>query len=822
MSECQELVQAALPDWSSKDVQALIRSVSKQTERHLRETPGLSFNDAVTMARASLAGEVEAGAQVVRRTAAKNALSVLGGIGRVLSASNPVEGLRSLLIGIQRGLANARRSVSVMQDSLRESYTSGLIADIAKVDGGLDLFASESMADDIARALWQVGKKEPNLDGIDPRAIDIAKAIRKWQDTAKLDANDAGANIGTLDDYITKTSHDPGRISADRAGWEAMARQTFDWARMDVDTADIPKVLGELWKGLSDGIHLKAGARPGKDLPKGAGRKLSHERVIHFKDADAWTQYNRDYGAQNLREAVMQGLDVSARATGLMRVLGPDHEATFQRIVDAVLRKMKDRGGDTKAFKSAADRYRRWYIAELDGSTSIPGDNTVASFGSGTRALQNISALGYSLFSSVSDLATVMLNAKYQGASLFDSLATTVGGLFKGVKSADRLELMADLGVAFDSIAGKITSGGRFSIDDEAGGLIGKAQYQFFRLNLQTGWTDRLRAGAAEFLSMNLARKVGRDFSQLGELKTTLGLYGIDAGKWDIIRAGALRDYEGRGFLTPNALDDAPDDLFAQYLGDTATPASINQLRGDIKRQFRSYLSDQNGYMVLKPDAAVSGALKMGKQRGTPEGEAVRLIMQFKSFPYAFTQRVVGRELKQSGWHGVARTIAATSFFGFISMTLNDLARGKVPRDPRDPRTIIAAIQKGGGAGLYSDLLFSQIVDRRFGDAGLQLFGPTASDLFGSSGLAGLAARAVEGIAARDIDKKDLSGASIRFVQGNTPFINLFWVKPALDYLVLWHMQEAVNPGSLRRMEREMEQRSGQQFIVSPSEVVNQ
>ena len=124
----------------------------------------------------------------------------------------------------------------------------------------------------------------------------------------------------------------------------------------------------------------------------------------------------------------------------------------------------------------------------------------------------------------------------------------------------------------------------------------------------------------------------------------------------------------------------------------------------------------------------------------------------------------------------------------------------------------MAAIQQGGGAGLYSDLLFSQIVDRRFGDAGLQLFGPTVSDLFGSQGVAGIAARAVEG--------KDPSAAAVRFVQGNTPFMNLFYVKPVLDYLVFWHAQEAMNPGSLRRMEAEMEKRSGQQFLISPADTV--
>lgn len=809
---CTELVQAALPEWSTREVEALIKAVDRRTAAELKASPGLGYNEALERARAALAEEAEAAAQGVRLNTAKNAMAVLQGLGRVRNASDPVEGLRSLLLGTQRAEAGARMSAAAEQRALQTSYTGGLIADVAKVDGGIELLASGAVDDDIARALWQAGQKAPDLDGLDPRAVELARAIRKWQEVSRLDANAAGANIGKLDDYITRQSHDAGRISADRDGWMAAARRLFDFDRMGIEPAEVPKVLDRLWRDLSDGIHLKVGQdRPGRKIPAGAGRKLSQERSIHFKDADAWLEYNRAYGHGSVREAVMHGLETSARATGLMRVLGPDHEMNFQRIVDNAIREMKASGkGDTRKLQDAANRYKSWYIAELDGSTTIPGSNTLASYGSGLRALQNMSALGSSVFASVSDLATVALGARYQGASIFDALSHGIGGLFRGTKTAERLELMADLGMAFDSIAGKITSGGRFSIDDNAAGAVGQLQHRFFTMNLQHWWTDSLRSGAAEFLSLNLARKAGRSFDDLGELSKTLALYGIDGARWDVIRSGALRDFEGRQFLTPNALDDLPDDAFAA-LGAT-TPAAQRTARRDLQRQLRAYFSDQNGYMVLTPDAATSGALKMGTRRGTPEGEALRLIMQFKSFPYAFTQRIVGRELQQLGWHGAARTILATSMFGYIAMTLKDLAKNKTPRDPTDPRTIIAALQQGGGAGLYSDLLFSQIVDRRFGDAGLQLFGPTASDLFGSFGLAGVAARAVEG--------RDPSAAGIRFVQGNTPFLNLFYVKPMLDYLIFWHAQEAVNPGSLQRMEADMAKRSGQKFIVSPDEAI--
>lgn len=811
MSACAELVQAALPEWSRKDIDALLKAVDRKAAAEMRADPSLSYNEAVERARVALTEQIEADAAYEKINTAKNALKTLEAISRVRAAPDPVTGLRSILIGTQKAAGDMRRSASMEQRQLENSYLGGLVADLSRIDDGLNLFTSGEIDDDIARALWQVDQPNPNMKGIMPQAVEIAKVIRKWQETTRIDANLAGAKIGKLDNYITRQSHDPGKIAANRAGWEAMARQEMDFDRMGVAPEEIDGLLSSLYADLRDGIHLKAGL-PGKKTPAGAGRRLSKERTIHFKNADGWMRYNREFGMGTIRESIWEQITASARATGLMRHLGPDHEMNYQRIVDSILRDLKEKGGDTKSFENKARRYKELYLKELDGSTSIPGEDIIASVGSGIRAWQSMSSLGASVLASVSDLATLTLGARYNGASIFDTMGEALDALFRGAKPAERLELMADLGMAFNSISGKVTATSRFSMDEGIGGVIGNMQHKFFTLNFQNWWTDSLRAGAAEFLSTNLARKASLKFDQLGELQTTLGLYGIDSGRWDIIRSGALREYEGRNFLTPAALDEVSDEEFAKYLNNR-NPARIRAFRQEMKSQLRSYFTDQNSYMVLTPDAAASGALKLGTQRGTFAGEAVRFIMQFKTFPFSFTQRIMGRELQQSGMMGMARLILATGIFGFISMTLKDLAKMREPRDPKDPKTIIAALQQGGGAGLYSDLIFSQIIDRRVMDAGLQLFGPTASDLLGSQGIAGVAARAAQG--------NDPSAAGIRFIQSNIPFANLFYLKPILDFGVFYHAQEAVNPGSIQRMEADLRRRSGQEFIISPSDVVN-
>jgi hypothetical protein len=40
-----------------------------------------------------------------------------------------------------------------------------------------------------------------------------------------------------------------------------------------------------------------------------------------------------------------------------------------------------------------------------------------------------------------------------------------------------------------------------------------------------------------------------------------------------------------------------------------------------------------------------------------------------------------------------------------------------------------------------------------------------------------------------------------RMVQDTTPFINLFYVRPLLNYYVLWNLETMLDPGRVRRME---------------------
>src|SRR3546814_20504840 len=100
-------------------------------------------------------------------------------------------------------------------------------------------------------------------------------------------------------------------------------------ARTFADGAD-EKTLRAVYDGLASGVHMKTtGAPSGFKGPRNIAKKASAERVLHFQDADAWTDYNTRYGTGNLREALLMSLDLSAQNPGPKRPPGPTPAPTL-------------------------------------------------------------------------------------------------------------------------------------------------------------------------------------------------------------------------------------------------------------------------------------------------------------------------------------------------------------------------------------------------------------------------------------------------------------------------------------------------------------
>lgn len=717
-------------------------------------------------------------------------------------------------------------------------------------------------------------------------AEQLAEIVHKWQEKARLDANKAGSWIRSLPGYIVRQSHDMFKIrrggfdawrdfiterlhprtfddvgaagreigiasnvrapGSDRIGQiieiqgeQATVRFKSDEGIIETRTVRLELLqnaegrisqsdfLEEVYAGLSSGVHL-ANAE-GAAVPRGQGgsiaKRMSQDRVLHFKDADAAYEYNLKFGGGSLREALMFGFERTSQQTGMMRIWGTNPHNNFDQVWQRVLKRLDGEGRDTLNRRRGALDNR---MAEVDGSINIPANVMLAKYGSVIRALQSMAKLGGATLSAISDIPIFASELRYQGIPFFESYAAALRSLTRGRGSAEIREIAAAIGIHSDGMVGSMIH--RMSGQDDLPGWTSRMMRTYFKWNLLTPWTDGMRTGAGLAMSNNLARKAGIVGADLdAPTKRVLGLFGIDDGKWDMMRRAGVRRAEGQDFMIPEGARDIPASQLKAYLesrGQTATDARIRDLRLEVEQDFRSYYTDRIDYAVINPDARTNAILRQGLQPGTPMGEAIRFWAQFKSFPTAVLHKSVGREVFGRGadldigvfralrsgngeFAGMMSFIVQTGIFGYIAMSAKDMVKGREPRDVASIATWFAAITQGGGAGIYGDFLFGE-ARNRFGQSALDTFlGPTfgtATDIYDIYG------------AARDGDLK--AAKVFNTLLNNTPFANLFYTRIAMDYAFLYELRESMSPGFARRMERRISEQNGQEFFLRPSEFV--
>ncbi len=306
-----------------------------------------------------------------------------------------------------------------------------------------------------------------------------------------------------------------------------------------------------------------------------------------------------------------------------------------------------------------------------------------------------------------------------------------------------------------------------------------------------------------------------------------------------MIRKGIAEETSGGKFLTPQAVREMDAQKFKglakeriRILKEQAAKSGkvedlepqINRIlvdaRENVADRLQQLYADEVNSAVISPDARTLAFVRQGQQAGTPMGEALRLFWQFKTFGIAIMQRGFLREfygydkgrggrLGTSEMRGLALMLAGSLGFGYLAMSAKDMLKGRAPRPVDDYRTWQAAMAQGGGLGIYGDFLFGQ--SNRFGQGFLTtLGGPTV-------GKADQMYQLWNSAKAGD----DLGAQALKFTINNTPYANLFYTRMAADYLFLYELQESMNPGYLRRMERRVEQDTGSEWWLRPSEAVN-
>lgn len=842
-----EIQQAVGRELTEDEIRRLDKQVTKLIDKLNVQKHAEAF-DTLLMKEIEKAGDLaQAAAIIQKRNAVKNKVAQIAQMEYLKTtwADDPAEGIKAVLVGTMTGREGGKRSTGTLQDALSDTYLMGVAADLDRAQL-TQWVANGSYDKQIWAAMWELNKTAPDekvLSALPPEARQAAAILNKWTETGRINANKAGAWIKKLDGYVTRHSHDQLRIKeAGTDTWVTDLTKWLDWERTmpDVEPNRREVVLRNLYSDFVSGKHLKFESAPTPGLTGAAniGRALSHERVLHFKDAEAEYQYNLKYGHGNLREAVFANLARMGRETALMRMWGPNARANYDTVVNQMVEQLREAGANDKrvALETTKTQMDRIVWPLLDGDIYRVENAVLARRSATLRSIEMMSDLGGATVTSVTDIPIYASAVRQQGAGFFRGVADAVQSLVHGASTDERMHILAEAGVILDEVRNTISE----RIDPSGGqtGSMARVTNLYFKLNLLRPWTDRLRGGFVLATAHRLANHRHLNFGELPNgMQHLLQQYGIGPEEWGIIRQGNESHADGKNFLTPEGLTDLPAETFAAYVTRQDKPATAYNLdaaREDLKDRLRSFFQDQATTAVVQPDLMTRASMLQGTHRGTWQGEALRHFWMYKGFTMAIMRRVLGRELfgygttrapipvallsmfkdpKGSAFVGMANLIATTTVFGYAAMTLKDLLKGREPRTADTPdeyrKIITAAMLQGGGLGLYGDFLFGEMVTR-FGAGPLESFlGPTWRRLEDIITL-------VNSLK----DQQDVTGRAITKVFNSTPFVNLFYTRWALDYLVLYRLQEMANPGYLHRMEERVRQDKHQQFIIPPSSVI--
>ena len=173
-------------------------------------------------------------------------------------------------------------------------------------------------------------------DGKDDYGKALAKVLGDEMESRRVMFNDAGGDIPKLDKWGLPQEHGQEALLNYRQGpWVdyVMADGMLDRDRMlhpvtglKMTDAELHEASEHVWKTITtDGFfdHEPSGAPQGKGA---LWKQRMDHRFLHFKDADAWLRYAKDFGNPDPYAAIMGHINRMNRDIAHMQTFGPNPE----------------------------------------------------------------------------------------------------------------------------------------------------------------------------------------------------------------------------------------------------------------------------------------------------------------------------------------------------------------------------------------------------------------------------------------------------------------------------------------------------------------
>ncbi len=632
--------------------------------------------------------------------------------------------------------------------------------------------------------------------------------------------NRNGGDIGKLDNWGLPQTHNLEKIAkAGKEAWVNKAESLIDTRQYVHENGDyysqqeIRSLLEYTYDTLSsDGANK---IEVGRQATGGGTSKVTNRhgesRVLHFKDAESWLEYQSEFGGMQFVDLVEAHINGLSKDIAMVENLGSNPKTALKILMDAAAKKDWEKGIEENQTKSSRKRAQVMFD-EFSGGNS-PQSQVLANLGLAYRSMNVASMLGGTTIASLADQATIAKNASVHNVSYRKAF----GGLIEQLNPANKAdrEFAHSLGLATEEMLGSIA---RWS-DDGLTSTYGKSEKlarissgvatQVMRVSFLNALTSASKVGFTKLLMEKYGRlsrsKAWNDLDvQDRELLSNTGL---DERAWQVFQlAEPVVDRKGNQLMSARSIYEIPDEKLTDF-GDP------KQVKDQVASQLQAHLLDEQGMAVIEAGLRERTWMTVGA-KGTITGEVFKGLMQFKSFSASFLMRQGSRTMAQEGLKGKAAyaipLMVSMTLLGGLVVQLREILNGNDPQtiyDSNDPKKatsfFMRSLVAGGGLPVLGDILVAG-TDTSGRDANSFVSGPLGSDFTALLGL-------TVGNLTQYNEGKDTNfgNEAFKFVKGKIPAQNLWYTKAAINRMFFDEIQDTIAPGyrekALRKAERQQD-----------------
>lgn len=817
--QCKQAVakalgKASLNQQEAQQIEQRIKDAMKAlAKQDMQNWRNLSDADKLTKAGEYVAKDIQEQLKRKHKIAAQDILTQNKNLALLdhptLSASEVVDRMvapHGDMSGIQSIDSKARAIASIYRGELVDFYTN--------IKGGLGVFTDADLVQKIVRERFNDNTGDPLAKQISDKMGEVFEGMRER-------FNRSGGDIGKLDDWGLPQTHSLEKIVlAGKQAWVQKAEGLIDTSKYVHEDGtfysqqEIRELLEYSYDTLSsNGANKTEIGRQSFGGNSKVTSRHSESRVLHFKDAESWMEYQSEFGGMPFVDLVEAHINGLSKDIALVENLGSSPRNSMRILMDAAEQKDWQKGLD--ADTTAKSRKRAQTMFDEFTGQNTPQSEVLANLGLAYRSMNVASMLGGTTLSSVTDQAMIAKTASVHGIAF----RKTFGELLTQLNPANKQdrELAHSLGLATEEMLGSIA---RWS-DDGLTSVHGKSQ-KLARVSsgiasqvMRVSGLNALTAASKVGFSKMLMEKYGRlsRSKAWADLDATdrelMEKTGLSERAWEVMRlADPVVDRKGNQLMSARSIYQIPDDKLKAF-GDP------QKVRDEVASQFQAHLLDEQGMAVVEAGLRERTWMSPGTRKGTGMGEIMKSMLQFKSFSASFLMRHGSRTMAQQGIKGKAAyaipLVAMTTVLGGLVVQLKEIANGNDPAEMWDgekwytlgadsdflKRSFVA----GGGLPVLGDILVAG-TDTSGRDAGDFISGPFGSDFKTILSLTvGNATQAANGI------ETNAGNEAFRLVKGKIPAQNLWYTKAATNRMIFDEMQDIIAPGYreklLRKAERE-------------------